>query len=180
MPSYHTVKFANIWIFLLCTFKDSNFHKFCWVITTQPISVLNSFQLYLQQIFQPILSELTCVLICWNNRGKFSVVLALLNESTILCKLKVFWISVHYATKMKHNCINSWAPWVVSWGSEVTPSKTPFFKRAYKISHPPGVSWDALPSFASSAQSAEIGLSKWIFYVKNCLNLSDFFFIEEW
>ena len=26
---------------------------------------------------------------------------------------------------------------VVSWESEVTPSATPFFKRAYKISHPP-------------------------------------------
>ena len=46
--------------------------------------------------------------------------------------------------------------------SEVTPSATQFFKRSYKISHPPGLeaSWDALPSFASSSQSAKIGLSK--------------------
>ena len=67
---------------------------------------------------------------------------------------------------------------LVSWGSEVTPSATPFFKRAYKISHPPGLwaFWDALPSFASSAQSVKIGLSKWIFYVKNHPNLSEFFF----
>ena len=28
---------------------------------------------------------------------------------------------------------------VVSWGSEATPSATPFFKRAYKISHPAGL-----------------------------------------
>ena len=40
---------------------------------------------------------------------------------------------------------------VVSWESEATPSATPFFKRAYKISHPPRlwVSWIDLPSFAS-------------------------------
>ena len=36
-----------------------------------------------------------------------------------------------------------------------------------------------LPSFASLAQSAKIELSKWIFYVKNDPNLSEFFFIEE-
>ena len=42
--------------------------------------------------------------------------------------------------------------WLVSWESEATPSATPFFKRAYKISHPPRlwVSWIDLPSFASS------------------------------
>ena len=64
---------------------------------------------------------------------------------------------------------------LVSWGSEATPSATPFFKRAYKISHPPRLwaFWDALPSFASSAQSAKIGLSKGIFYVKNHPNLSE-------
>jgi hypothetical protein len=37
-----------------------------------------------------------------------------------------------------------------------------------------------LPSFASLSQSAEIGLSKGIFYVKNHSNISDFFFIEEY
>ena len=43
---------------------------------------------------------------------------------------------------------------VVSWESEATPSATPFFKRAYKISHPPRlwVSWIDLPSFASSSK----------------------------
>ena len=68
-------------------------------------------------------------------------------------------------------------PAIVSWGLELTPTATPFFKRAYKISHPPGLwaFWDALPSFASSAQSAKIGLSKWIFYVKNHPNLWFFF-----
>ena len=65
-----------------------------------------------------------------------------------------------------------------SWGSEATPSATPFFKRAYKICHSLGLwaFWDALASFASFAQSAKIGLSKWIFYVKNHPSLSDFFF----
>ena len=36
----------------------------------------------------------------------------------------------------------------------------------------PGMLWLA---FASSSQSAEIGLSKWIFYVKNHSNLSEDF-----
>ena len=44
---------------------------------------------------------------------------------------------------------------------EVTPSANQIFKRAYKISHPPGLeaSWDDLLIFASSAQSVKIGLS---------------------
>ena len=46
LRSYHQAKFAKIWIFLLCTFKNSNFHNFCWVIRTQPISVLKLFLLY--------------------------------------------------------------------------------------------------------------------------------------
>ena len=37
-------------IFLLCTFKNSNFCKFCKVIRTQPISVLKSFLLYKLQL----------------------------------------------------------------------------------------------------------------------------------
>ena len=43
---------------------------------------------------------------------------------------------------------------IVSWESEATPSATPFFKRAYKISHPLRlwVSWIDLPSFASSSK----------------------------
>ena len=46
--------------------------------------------------------------------------------------------------------IDGWL--IVSWESEATPSATLFFKRAYKISHPPRlwVSWIDLPSFASS------------------------------
>ena len=38
--------------------------------------------------------------------------------------------------------------------SEATPSTTPFFKKAYKISHPPRlyVSWVDLPSFATSSK----------------------------
>ena len=51
--------------------------------------------------------------------------------------------------------------WIKSLTSEATPSATQLFKRAYKISHPSGLStsWDTLPSFASSSQSAKIGLS---------------------
>ena len=54
----------------------------------------------------------------------------------------------------------------------------PIFRRSYKISNPR--SRDALPSFTTILWNAKIGLSKWIFYVKNHLNLSDFFFIEEY
>ena len=46
MGSYHPAKFAKIWIFLLFTLKNSNFCKFCWVMKTQPISVLKLFLLY--------------------------------------------------------------------------------------------------------------------------------------
>ena len=65
--------------------------------------------------------------------------------------------------------------------SEATPLATQFFKRSYKISCNPGLSasWDALPSFASSTQSAKIGLKKWILYVKNNLNLHDFFSLKN-
>ena len=49
---------------------------------------------------------------------------------------------------------------------------SPFFKRSWKISHP---SQDALPSFATSLQSVEIGLWVGIFYFKNHPNLSVFF-----
>ena len=40
---------------------------------------------------------------------------------------------------------------LVSWESKATALATPFFKRAYKISHPPWlwVSWIDFPSFAS-------------------------------
>ena len=36
-----------------------------------------------------------------------------------------------------------------------------------------------MPNFASSSQSAKIGLSKWIFYVKKHRNLSDFFLLKN-
>ena len=42
---------------------------------------------------------------------------------------------------------------------EVTPLATQFFKKSYKISHNPGLYWDVMPSFASTSQSAKIGLS---------------------
>ena len=43
---------------------------------------------------------------------------------------------------------------VVLWESEATPSATPSFKRAYKISHFPGLwaPWVDLPSFATSSK----------------------------
>ena len=42
----------------------------------------------------------------------------------------------------------------MSWESDATPSATPFFERAYKISHFPGLwaSWVDLPSFATSSK----------------------------
>ena len=51
-----------------------------------------------------------------------------------------------------------------SWGSEATPFATPLathlFKSSYKISHPPWVSLDALPTFAALLKSAKIGQSE--------------------
>ena len=35
-PKMHPAKFAKIWIFLLCTFKNSIFCKFCWVLRMHP------------------------------------------------------------------------------------------------------------------------------------------------
>ena len=57
---------------------------------------------------------------------------------------------------------------VVSWESEATPSATPFFKRAYKISHPPRfwVSWIDLPSFASSSKILPNFSNKVFFWLK--------------
>ena len=51
--SYHLAKIPKIWIFLLCTVeKNSNFQKFCWVIRTQPLSVLNMFLLYQRRLWE--------------------------------------------------------------------------------------------------------------------------------
>ena len=106
-------------------------------------------------------------------RFRGSMSLLVVNAMHDLSFFMLFFVSA-----TSKNVVHWWlCSRLVSWGSEVTPSATPFFKRAYKISHPPGLyaSWHALPSFTSSAQSAKIGLSKWIFYVKNHPNLSDFF-----
>ena len=46
MHSYQPAKFSKIRIFLLYTITNSKFCKFCWVIRTQPISVLKIFLLY--------------------------------------------------------------------------------------------------------------------------------------
>ena len=99
--------------------------------------------------------------------------------------LTLTWINFHSSYlettyKLNNAAMAEQTQTVVSWGSEATPSVTPFFKRAYKISHPTGLqaSWDALPGFASSAQSVKIWLSKWIFQVKNHPNLSEFFIKE--
>ena len=70
-------------------------------------------------------------------------------------------------------------PFIGSWGSEATALATHSFKRSYKISHPARlkVSWDALPSFASSSHSAKIGVSKWI--IKSSKIFLNFFFNEK-
>ena len=46
LRSYHPAKFAKIWISKGAQWKNSNFHKFCWVIRTQPLSVLKIFLPY--------------------------------------------------------------------------------------------------------------------------------------
>ena len=68
--------------------------------------------------------------------------------------------------------------------SEAIPSATQFSKGLTKLAifldyKRPGILCLALPSFASLSQSAKIGLSRLIFYVKNHPNLSDFFFHQE-
>ena len=65
--------------------------------------------------------------------------------------------------------------------SEATPSAAQFFNKSYKISHPPWwqVSQDSLSSFATLSWSGKIWLSKWIFYVKNHLNLFYFFSMNK-
>ena len=57
MRSYHPAKFAKILIFLLCTLKNSNFRKFCWVMRPQPISVLKLFLFYLKYVFLNLLLQ---------------------------------------------------------------------------------------------------------------------------
>ena len=52
---YHKVEM----FFLLFTLKNSNFRKFCWVIRTQPISVLKLFLLYHTNCFGLLLGLLS-------------------------------------------------------------------------------------------------------------------------
>ena len=65
---------------------------------------------------------------------------------------------------------------VANFGSETF--NNPIFRRSYKISHPPrsSASQDALPSFTTFLRNTKIGLSKWIFYVKNHSNFWGVYF----
>ena len=109
----------------------------------------------LRQIFNPILLPCKNIFGFCQSESTF----AWLNESTM--NFCYFW-EKDQCTKLnviKYCQVKGW--WksldtfkVVSWESEPTPSATPFFKRVYKISHPPRlwVSWIDLPSFASSSK----------------------------
>ena len=82
-------------------------------------------------------------------RGFWGPLLTLLDSSKQLRphnKVKIFlkWrltFSLSFDKKSFRNLtmlFRSWATCrLLSWWSEATPSATPFFKRAYKISHPP-------------------------------------------
>ena len=120
-------------------------------------------------------------------RETWKLLLDINTIATSLATVATQWPSINYVKLDGFFCTcgpcnpsNIWT-FAKSLTSDSTPSATQFFKRSNKISNPPGLwaSWEALPSFASSSQSAKIGLSKWIFYVKNHPNLSDFFFLEE-
>ena len=50
MRSYHPAKILKIWIFYCAQWKNSNFRNFCWMIRTQPISLLKLFLLYIPSI----------------------------------------------------------------------------------------------------------------------------------
>ena len=74
---------------------------------------------------------------------------------TIICRFEL-WLSIFFSffTNLKHFRIfdvYTYKKQVVSWELEMTLSATPFFKRAYKISHSLQlwVSWIDLPSFTS-------------------------------
>ena len=106
----------------------------------------------LRQIFNPILLPCKNIFGFCQSESTF----AWPNESTM--NFCYFW-EKDQCTKLnviKYCQVKGW--WksldtfkVVSWESDPTPSATPFFKRAYKISHPPQLwaSWIDLPSFAS-------------------------------
>ena len=68
-----------------------------------------------------------------------------------------FILSCYYLLIIIKIANNIWQPLaciIKSLTSEATPSATPYFKMAYKISHPPQlkVSWVDLPSFATSSK----------------------------
>ena len=64
---------------------------------------------------------------------------------------------------------------VINLGNDTFGS--PFFKRSWKISHP---SQDALPSFAASSQSVEIGLSVCTYFLfQESFESFCFFPVEE-
>ena len=69
--------------------------------------------------------------------------------------------------------------WKGGRGMGSSPTAAKWYAKAQIGPLCPGMLCLALPSFASSAQCVIIGLSKWIFYVKNHLNFSDFFFFIE-
>ena len=70
----------------------------------------------------------------------------------ILHMIQFYHISLLYLKR--NRCIETHDSLLLSWESKSTPLATLFFKRAYKIIHPPRlwVSWIDLPSFASSSK----------------------------
>ena len=98
-----------------------------------------------------IVSLTTSILLCWRHEvwgcyhqqvyKRFDKIMSFFMSSSFC------WIFAWF-TLVSNICT------VVSRESEATPLATPFFKRAYKISHPPRlwVSWIDLPSFASSSK----------------------------
>ena len=60
-------------------------------------------------------------------------------KSTIFFDVSNSWFEHDLETCQQPRSTQIFVLWVVSWGLEATPSATPFFKRAYKISHNPGL-----------------------------------------
>ena len=51
MCSYHQKKFQKFEFFYCAQWKNSNLRNFCWMIRTQPISLLKLFLLYLMSFY---------------------------------------------------------------------------------------------------------------------------------
>ena len=70
--------------------------------------------------------------------------------------IKLFYVNVNLPVDQRHYLgkMLVMTKYLNSLTSEATPSATPYFKRAYKISHPPQlkVSWVDLPSLATSSK----------------------------